>query len=100
LRSDIALRALCHDPADLVEVAQYAGSCFGVWVQAADAVAALRVVDDGPGVGTIRAQHSLGPATVRGVVDGCGGRLRRENDPAGGAVATIELPLAVRGGTS
>lgn len=55
--------------------------------------AVLAIADDGPGLGRIAPQHSIGLVTVGGVLQQCGGRLRLENGPRGGAVATVELPL-------
>ena len=55
--------------------------------------AVLSVVDDGPGLGRLVPQHSIGLVTVTAVLEECRGRLRLENGVHGGAVATIELPL-------
>ncbi|MGO4663388.1 sensor histidine kinase [Terrabacter sp. 2TAF16] len=55
--------------------------------------AVLRVVDDGPGLGRLVPQHSIGLVTVAAVLEECRGRLRLENGVHGGAVATVELPL-------
>lgn len=64
-----------------------------VTVRATRAGAAVTIADDGPGLGGLAPQHSIGLVTVGGVLQQCGGRLRLENGPQGGAVATVELPL-------
>lgn len=56
--------------------------------------AVVAVTDDGPGLGSLTPQHSIGLVTVRAVLDECGGHLALENGAHGGAVATIRLPLA------
>ena len=54
----------------------------------------LEVTDDGPGLGRLAAQHSLGLPTVRAVLADCGGSFSLRDGVGGGAVATIEIPLA------
>lgn len=55
--------------------------------------ARIVVADDGPGLGRLAPQHSLGLPTVRAVLADCGGSFSLDNGPNGGAVATIEIPL-------
>lgn len=57
--------------------------------------AVITVTDDGPGVGRIRPQHSLGLVTVRAVLADCAGRLDLDNGVRGGAVATMTIPFAI-----
>jgi K+-sensing histidine kinase KdpD len=54
----------------------------------------VEVSDDGPGLGGLTPQHSLGLPTVRAVLADCGGSFSLRNGVGGGAVATIEIPLA------
>lgn len=67
-----------------------------VTVSASGPLAVVSVADDGPGVGRLAPQHSIGLVTVAGVLRDCGGRLQLENGVDGGAVATVELPLLAR----
>lgn len=60
--------------------------------------AVVTVTDDGPGVGRIRPQYSLGLVTVRAVLSDCAGHLDLDNGSWGGAVATVTIPLAVGNG--
>ncbi len=66
--------------------------------------AVVTVTDDGPGVGRIRPQHSLGLVTVRAVLADCAGHLDLDDGVRGGAVATVTIPLtiphAVKGGSA
>ncbi len=64
-----------------------------VVVSASGPLAVVAVADDGPGLGRLAPQHSIGLVTVAGVLRDCGGRLQLENGVDGGAVATVELPL-------
>ncbi|MEP7331388.1 MAG: ATP-binding protein [Terracoccus sp.] len=61
-----------------------------------DRWAVVTVSDDGPGVGRILPQHSLGLVTVRAVLADCAGQLDLDNGSRGGAVATVRIPLVVR----
>lgn len=70
-----------------------------VLVSARGPLALVSVADDGPGLGRLAPQHSIGLVTVTAVLQGCGGRLRLENGVDGGAVATVELPLLAQVGT-
>lgn len=56
--------------------------------------AVVTVTDDGPGLGRIRPQHSLGLVTVRAVLADCAGHLDLDNGAWGGAVATVTIPVA------
>lgn len=67
-----------------------------VAVSASGPLAIVSVADDGPGLGRLAPQHSIGLVTVAGVLQDCGGRLQLENGVDGGAVATVELPLLAR----
>lgn len=60
--------------------------------------AVIAVTDDGPGVGRILPQHSLGLVTVRAVLADCAGHLDLDNGVWGGAVATVTIPLAAESG--
>lgn len=64
-----------------------------VTVRATGSRAVVAIADDGPGLGGLAPQHSIGLVTVGSVLQQCGGRLRLEDGPQGGAVATVELPL-------
>jgi signal transduction histidine kinase len=64
-----------------------------VCVRAVESRAVVTVADDGPGLGHLAPQHSIGLVTVVRVLRDCGGRLELEDGPLGGAVATVELPL-------
>ncbi|TQM64535.1 sensor histidine kinase [Humibacillus xanthopallidus] len=55
--------------------------------------ARIVVADDGPGLGRLAPQHSLGLPTVRAVLADCDGSFSLENGSNGGAVATMEIPL-------
>lgn len=67
-----------------VEVRVVAGSSGGI----------VTIADDGPGLGNLAPQHSLGLVTARAILVDCGGRLALGNRDGGGAVATVRLPLA------
>jgi signal transduction histidine kinase len=53
----------------------------------------VQISDDGPGLGRLTPQHSLGLPTVRAVLADCGGTFSLRNGDHGGAVATMEVPL-------
>jgi signal transduction histidine kinase len=55
--------------------------------------AVLTVADDGPGVGHIPSQHSLGLPTVRAVMADCGGGFSLGERAGGGALAVLQVPL-------
>ncbi|GAA2149018.1 hypothetical protein GCM10009826_03230 [Humibacillus xanthopallidus] len=52
----------------------------------------LAITDDGPGLGGLSAQHSLGLAIVRAILADHGGRLELRNLPSGGALAVMHVP--------
>lgn len=54
--------------------------------------ALLTVADDGPGLGNLGRQHSLGLATVRAIIADVGGHFSLVNRGGKGAVATIRVP--------
>jgi signal transduction histidine kinase len=64
-----------------------------VRVSASGSRAVVKVADDGPGLGNLVPQHSIGLVTVARVLRECGGRLELADGAGGGAVATVELPL-------
>ena len=70
-----------------------------VVVRASGPLAVVAVADDGPGLGRIAPQHSIGLVTVASVLRDCGGRLQLENGVDGGAVATVELPVLAQAQT-
>ncbi|MFM6850863.1 MAG: sensor histidine kinase [Terrabacter sp.] len=55
--------------------------------------AVLTVADDGPGVGNIPPQHSLGLPTVRAVMADCGGGFSLGERAGGGALAVLQVPV-------
>jgi signal transduction histidine kinase len=52
----------------------------------------IRVIDDGPGLGHVPIQNSLGLTITRALVSACGGGFELKPGPSGGAVARIVLP--------
>ena len=70
-----------------------------VVVSASGPLAVVAVADDGPGLGRLAPQHSIGLVTVAGILRDCGGRLQLENGVDGGAVATVELPVLAQAQT-
>ena len=52
----------------------------------------IRVVDDGPGLGFVPIQNSLGLTITRALVSACGGEFELKPGAAGGMVARIVLP--------
>lgn len=68
-----------------------------VAVTAGDSVVEVTVTDDGPGLGAVPSQTSLGLATTRALVASCTGSFRLGPGPDGGAEACIWLG-AVREG--
>lgn len=52
----------------------------------------IRVGDDGPGLGHVPTDHSLGLAITRALVCACGGGFELKPGTAGGMVALIVLP--------
>jgi K+-sensing histidine kinase KdpD len=64
-----------------------------VMVSTQEGRACIVVADDGPGLGRLAPQHSLGLATVRAILADCDGSFALENGSRGGAVATMEVPL-------
>ncbi len=52
----------------------------------------IRVVDDGPGLGHVPANNSLGLTIVRALVCACGGGFQLKAGRTGGVVARIVLP--------
>jgi len=52
----------------------------------------IRVIDDGPGLGHVRSNNSLGLTITRALVSACGGGFELKPGAAGGVVARIVLP--------
>lgn len=52
----------------------------------------VRVIDDGPGLGQVPANNSLGLTITRALVSACGGGFELKPGTAGGMVAQIVLP--------
>lgn len=52
----------------------------------------IRVIDNGPGLGRVPIQNSLGLTITRALVAACGGGFELRSGSAGGAVARIVLP--------
>ncbi|GGN09493.1 hypothetical protein GCM10009721_41690 [Terrabacter tumescens] len=50
------------------------------------------ISDDGPGLGRLAPQHSLGLTTVRAILADCQGGFSLRNGDHGGAVVTMEVP--------
>lgn len=69
-----------------------AGGHVEVGVSSEGAHGMLTVADDGPGLGKVAHQHSLGLATVRAIVADVGGHFSLANGAGKGVVATIRIP--------
>ena len=54
----------------------------------------IRIIDDGPGLGFVPIQNSLGLTITRALVAACGGGFELHPGTAGGMVARIVLPRA------
>ena len=52
----------------------------------------VRVIDNGPGLGHVPTQNSLGLTITRALVSACGGGFELKSGTGGGAVARIVLP--------
>jgi signal transduction histidine kinase len=52
----------------------------------------IRVIDDGPGLGHVPVQNSLGLTITRALVSACGGGFELSPGTSGGAVARIVVP--------
>ncbi|HEY8619090.1 MAG TPA: HAMP domain-containing sensor histidine kinase [Dermatophilaceae bacterium] len=52
----------------------------------------IRVLDDGPGLGKVSTNNSLGLTITRALVSACGGRFELRPGATGGVVAQIVLP--------
>lgn len=52
----------------------------------------VRVIDDGPGLGHVPTQNSLGLTITRALVSACGGGFELKSGTSGGAIARIVLP--------
>jgi len=63
-----------------------------VEVTGTDSVVTIRVTDDGPGLGQVPTNNSLGLTITRALVSACGGAFELKPGAAGGMVAQILLP--------
>jgi signal transduction histidine kinase len=61
-------------------------------VTGTDGEITLRVIDDGPGLGHVHTNNSLGLTITRGLISACGGTFDLTPGPTGGVVARIVLP--------
>ena len=61
-----------------------------------DSEISVRVIDDGPGLGQVPTNNSLGLTITRALVSACGGGFELKPGTLGGAVATIVLPVERR----
>jgi CheY-like chemotaxis protein len=68
------------------------GGAVTVLVTGADSEITIRVIDDGPGLGKVPTNHSLGLTITRALVSACGGAFELKPGATGGAVAQIVLP--------
>jgi len=63
-----------------------------VEVTGTDSEITIRVIDDGPGLGQVPTNNSLGLTITRALVSVCGGAFELKPGAAGGVVAQILLP--------
>ncbi len=63
-----------------------------VEVTGTDGEITLRVIDDGPGLGHVHTNNSLGLTITRGLISACGGAFDLNPGRTGGVVARIVLP--------
>lgn len=63
-----------------------------VGVTCTDDVVTVRVIDDGPGLGHVTSNNSLGLTITRALVSACGGTFELKAGVGGGMVAQIGLP--------
>ena len=68
------------------------GGQVGVEVSGADGQITIRVVDDGPGLGQVPTNNSLGLTITRALVSAYGGAFELKPGVGGGMVAQIVLP--------
>ena len=68
------------------------GGQVGVEVSGAGGQITIRVVDDGPGLGQVATNNSMGLTITRALVSACGGAFELKPGTAGGVVAQILLP--------
>jgi signal transduction histidine kinase len=69
-----------------------AGGCVTVDVTGTAQEIIIRVIDDGPGLGFVPIQNSLGLTITRALVSACGGGFELKPGTGGGMVARIVLP--------
>ena len=67
-----------------------------VEVNSTDSEVTIQVIDDGPGLGKVPTNNSLGLTITRALVCACGGAFELRPGPAGGVVARIVLPAMSR----
>ena len=92
LAAPVALsRAVC---CVLDNAVRAAGPCGHVTVEVTRTAREIiiRVIDDGPGLGSVPTQNSLGLTITRALVASCGGGFELNPGTSGGAVARIVLP--------
>ena len=63
-----------------------------VEVNSTDSEVTIQVIDDGPGLGKVPTNNSLGLTITRALVSTCGGAFDLRPGPAGGVIARIVLP--------
>lgn len=63
-----------------------------VEVTSSDNEVTIRIIDDGPGLGQVRSNNSLGLVITRALVCACGGAFDLQPGAGGGVVARIVLP--------
>lgn len=68
------------------------GGCVTVDVTRTARNISICVIDNGPGLGSVPIQNSLGLTITRALVSACGGGFELSSGSAGGAVAQIVLP--------
>jgi signal transduction histidine kinase len=75
-----------------------AGEGGHVWIEVTrdDRLGRVVIEDDGPGIGRLAPQHSLGLTTVRAILADCQGMFSLRDRDGGGAVVTMEVPVLTR----
>jgi K+-sensing histidine kinase KdpD len=68
------------------------GGRVAVAVTGTDSEISVRVTDDGPGLGQVPTNNSLGLTITRALVSACGGAFELKTGTNGGVVAQIVLP--------
>ena len=68
------------------------GGHVSVAVNGTDSEVTIQVIDDGPGLGKVPTNNSLGLSITRALVCACGGAFDLRPGPARGVIARIVLP--------